>query len=199
MPSYTSTGSQKREKGIDHVRLYWIYLGHIGFPWADSTWHQQPAESVEEKPPAADSAAEATLPVESIPSAPPAESRPLPDESQLPKPVPTPDQIPDESSLPNDPADLLKLDASMDQRAWFTLRAQVPIARVRAVAFSPDSQRLFVAGEDKSVLVFRRIKVADGNVQWGYERTIRWQVQRGGILHVDLSAGEASGRGLDSS
>ena len=150
---------------------------------------KQPAAPAVNEAERAESVAEQVLPAQAdTRPAEPVESRPLPDESQLPTLAAQTEKIADESRLPlrieqqdqqNGAADLLNLDASMDQRPWLTLRSKAPVARVRAVAFSTDSKRLFVAGEDKSVMVFRRFEPAGGNVRWGYERTIRWQVQRG--------------------
>ncbi len=49
------------------------------------------------------------------------------------------------------------------------------VDRIRSIAFGSESQRLFVAGDDKQAIVYRRTP----NDTFEYERTVRWQIRRG--------------------
>ena len=89
----------------------------------------------------------------------------------------TPDQ--ERPAVVEPEPDVLRLQDSVDDRPWLTLLSKAPLNMVRAMKFTGDSQRLCVAGDDKSVLVYRRFLDAAGTETWRYERTIRWQVQRG--------------------
>ena len=64
------------------------------------------------------------------------------------------------------------------------MRGQV--GPVRALVFSADGHRLCVAGDDKCVDIWRRTDQGS----WFYERTVRWQVQRGprGRIHALAAA-----------
>ena len=109
----------------------------------------------------------------------------LPGENVLPAPLANPPRQADvndvdgkDAELPHKDAELPHKDA-LDRRPWLSLRTQAPLGMTRSLVFTPDSQRLCVGGDDKSVLVYRRFPRPDGELTWGYERTIRWQVQRG--------------------
>ena len=93
-------------------------------------------------------------------------------------------QLPLEGQLPPgaeeaqiDPAGALPLEGSPDGIPWLRLNLRGHTAPLRASAFLPSGKRLCTAGDDKSVVVWSR--VAEGLAPWRYERTIRWQVQRG--------------------
>lgn len=139
--------------------------------------------------PAADLPPESALPNKSAtPQTPPE----LPAESVLPPRQTTEPNIADGNPRiaqllgPAGTVDLLNLGASMDLRPWFALRSEAPVSMVRSVVFTPDSKRLCVAGDDKTVLVYRRFPRDGQPSTWGFERTIRWQVQRGprGRIHA---------------
>ena len=71
--------------------------------------------------------------------------------------------------------DLLRLRQSEDHRPWLRIQSQSHLDRIRSLAFSHDSQRLYASGDDKHVLVYQRTDDAG----FVHERTIRWQIQRG--------------------
>lgn len=116
----------------------------------------------------------------------------LPPESQLPRPVveqaaggeavePPPNALPDEGELPRPQAagrGAVDVGDSPDGIPWLRLNARGHTAPVRAVCFADGGRRLCTAGDDKVVLVWRR-DGEGGGPRWRYERTIRWQVQRG--------------------
>ncbi len=93
---------------------------------------------------------------------------PLPDESQLPPAI-------DQAEI--DPPGPLPLKGSPDGIPWLRLNPNGSTAPIRAIEFSPDGGRVFAAGDDKSAISWLRGN--GNNAQWQYERTIRWQVQRG--------------------
>ena len=74
-------------------------------------------------------------------------------------------------------------DKSVDERPWLRLQTEGPIAPIRALTFTSDGRRLIAAGEDKHTLVWHRDPAA-AVPDWHYERTIRWQIQRGPLGHV---------------
>lgn len=148
----------------------------------------------------ADVRAEQVLPPESAVPGERSEAVALPPESSLPPSegadqLPPPRQLPAESELPPagqaDPArsaggrpdaeqDPARLDDSPDRTPWLRLHLSGHTAGLRCLAFTPDSQRLCTAGDDKSVIVWRRhLDAQRGSEAWIYERSIRWQIQRG--------------------
>ena len=68
----------------------------------------------------------------------------------------------------------LQLDRSPDSRPWLRLNARGLVGSARAITFTSDGQRLCAAGDNKEIVVWNR----QGD-RWNFERTIRWQVQRG--------------------
>jgi WD40 repeat protein len=76
--------------------------------------------------------------------------------------------------------DLARLDDSPDRTPWLRLDLGGHAATVRTLVFTPDSQRICSAGDDKSAVVWRRVaEPLPVQAPWTYERTIRWQIQRG--------------------
>ena len=130
----------------------------------------------------------------------------LPPESVLPRPrTPAPpvedsrddpESLPPESVLPRlaqlevdtVPDDLLQLTATEDRRPWLSLRIKAPIGLTRSLVFTNDSERLCVGGDDKSVFVYRKFAAEGQPTIWGYERTIRWQIQRGSLGRIHAMA-----------
>lgn len=113
---------------------------------------------------------------------------PLPDESVLPpdllaqngaaQPQLSPSDLPVEDEAANSP---LRLDQSLDQIPHLRLDLPGHLGRIRDVTFTADGARLCAVGDDKAVVVWTRGE----NGQWFYERTIRWQVQRGPRGRID--------------
>ncbi len=157
--------------------VLWVVLGLV------PASAQLPDESQLPQPPHAQTLpSEASLPP-TVQSAPPVSEQPLetpnttelPGEATLPTVVQAQVDAPAAAPADAEPEQLLRLQQSEDQRPWLRLQSQGHLDRVRAIAFSSDSQRLFVAGDDKQVLVYRRTV----NDTFEYERSVRWQVQRG--------------------
>ena len=85
----------------------------------------------------------------------------LPGEGQLPVRQPAVEQI--------NPA----------ERAWLRVRAFAPTAPLRTVAFAKSSNRLFAAGEDKSLWSWRRLPPPFGARRpWRLDRAMNWPIQR---------------------
>jgi WD40 repeat protein len=59
------------------------------------------------------------------------------------------------------------------------LIGRTPNTMVRTLSFTGDGKRLVIGGDDKSVLVYGFGMWQGDRPTWQYERTIRWQVQRG--------------------
>ena len=74
----------------------------------------------------------------------------------------------------NEPGNPLEIEQSPDAIPWLRLTFRGHTAKVRALTFTPNGQRMITGGDDKSVIVWRK----QGN-RWQYERTIRWRIQRG--------------------
>jgi WD40 repeat protein len=71
----------------------------------------------------------------------------------------------------------LPLEGSPDGIPWLRLNLRGHTAPIRTVQFLAAGNRFCSAGDDKSVIVWSRDPSrAD---RWQYERTIRWQIQRG--------------------
>jgi WD40 repeat protein len=112
----------------------------------------------------------------------------LPSESELPRSTQLAqseqlDALPAENLLPPDidaaapdPAGPLPLAGSPDGIPWLRLNLRGHTAPIRAIKFTAAGDRLCTAGEDKSVIVWLHDPRSE---RWQYERTIRWQVQRG--------------------
>jgi WD40 repeat protein len=107
----------------------------------------------------------------------------LPPESQLPPVVAAeaartaPDGPQEETPQEADPAQLAD---SPDRTPWLRLDFAGHVGTIRSLVFTPDTERLCTAGDDKAVIVWRRPRAdAAGVPRWTYERTIRWQIQRG--------------------
>ncbi|MCL4205272.1 MAG: caspase family protein [Pirellulaceae bacterium] len=76
--------------------------------------------------------------------------------------------------------DVARLDDSPDRTPWLRLDLGGHAATVRTLVFTPDSQRICSGGDDKSAVVWRRVaEPLPVQAPWTYERTIRWQIQRG--------------------
>lgn len=73
---------------------------------------------------------------------------------------------------------------AIDERPWLRLQSRGPIAPVRSMTFTQDGSRLVAAGEDKHTLIWHRDDNMAADARWQYERTVRWQVQRGPLGHV---------------
>lgn len=150
-------------------------------------------------------------PVETTtPTPPPAATDALPSESELP---PDPNAVPnadpnadpttettpeqDDTVPPNagavepQPIDEV-LQNSLDNRPWLRLIGHTPNALVRTLSFTADGKRLVIGGDDKAVLVYGLGAWQGDRLQWQYERTIRWQVQRGprGTIYATDVAGD---------
>src|SRR5690606_29044576 len=91
----------------------------------------------------------------------------LPSEAELPSPTAglAVTQVDQRQSADGQPAgapdaagdaDPLGLAASMDNRPWLRLVSTTPVDMVRSLAFTPDGQRLTIAGDDKAVVVYSR-------------------------------------------
>lgn len=155
-----------------------IRLGLIVLAWCGVAAGQPPSES--------------ELPKSVQPAAPrPTERR---DEKQT-------DALPDETTLPPAagaapaplPAGPLPLAGSPDGIPWLRLNLSGHTAPVRAVTLLGSGNRLCSAGDDKSVIVWRR----DAQDRpWRYERTIRWQIQRGtrGRIYALAAAQDRDGK-----
>ena len=98
----------------------------------------------------------------------PKENNALPSEGKLP---------PGAEAALADPAGALPLQGSPDGIPWLRLNFRGHTAPLRASAFLHSGNRFCTAGDDKSVIVWA--KAVGGLSPWRYERTIRWQVQRG--------------------
>ena len=169
-----------------------LVIGLIHLSLATGSWAQLPPESVlPDRRPVAEKAgtalpSESELPASELlpqPRDSTERSKALPPESALPpardRPEPAepaePAETPVEQQVQEDPLALLRLAESPDDRVWLRLVTRGVIGKVRALAFSDDSQRLFAAGDGKEIVVWKRSP--EGSL--AYERTIRWQVQRG--------------------
>jgi WD40 repeat protein len=117
-------------------------------------------------PPADMSSAEPAAP-EASPSPPP----PLPSEQTVPRGAAAPD-----AGAPND----LPVKGSPDGIPWLRLNLRGHTAPIRALTFSEGGDRIFTAGEDKTLVAWAaRHATPGGPASWAYERTVRWQIQRG--------------------
>lgn len=106
-------------------------------------------------------------------AAPPPAAQQLPDERQLPADA---GRQPD----PNQPiGDALPIKGSPDGIPWLRLNRPGHTAPLRALAFSDDGRRLTTAGDDKTLVVWGQTTTPAGAARWSYERTVRWQIQRG--------------------
>jgi WD40 repeat protein len=70
------------------------------------------------------------------------------------------------------PADARPEEEGDDPTPYVRLEINAHTAPVNAIAFSPDSQRLYTAGDDKAVHVWRRL--ADDSA-WVSDRRFRWE------------------------
>lgn len=118
------------------------------------------------------------------PATPPAEPAPPVDFPATPaveNPAPQPAvEQPESPAVDDTPAadgevDPLGLARSADGVPWLRLNLRGHTAPIRAVAVTPAGNRICTAGDDKSAVVW----ASDDAGRWRYERTIRWQVQRG--------------------
>ncbi len=104
----------------------------------------------------------------------------LPSESELPTPV---EEVTGDNVPPDEPREgpQLPLAGSPDGIPWLAFAARGHTGPIRAMEFSTDGDRLLTAGEDKTLIVWREREQADdaSESRWTYERTIRWQIQRG--------------------
>ena len=91
-----------------------------------------------------------------------------PSESQAPNAPPDPDPAKKQD-------DLLQMEKSLDARPWMRILAKGVLGKVRAITFARDSRRLMAAGDSKEVIVWN----CEQDAAPLYERTLRWQVQRG--------------------
>jgi WD40 repeat protein len=75
----------------------------------------------------------------------------------------------------------MRLDQSPDEMPWLRIEAKGPTAPIRALAFTPDSQRIISGGQDKALTIWRNTPDAfrANQKEWGFERTIHWPIQRG--------------------
>jgi len=93
------------------------------------------------------------------------------------------EKLPDESALPPGQPDRgdgeLALEGP-DGIPWLRLNLPGHTAPLRAVTFSSDGKRIFSAGDDKSLLAWTADPAAPNKLaRWSYQRTVRWQIQRG--------------------
>ncbi|MCH5375294.1 MAG: hypothetical protein JJ992_15085, partial [Planctomycetes bacterium] len=140
----------------------------------------------------------AALPPESVlpegfiaAAAPPPPAARFPGEDQLPPAFGAP-EVPADDPLQQADDDVAKLDDSPDRIPWLRLDLAGHTSAIRSLVFTPDSQRLCSAGDDKSAIVWRRVDAPrTGQAAWAYERAIRWQIQRGprGRIYA-LAAGD---------
>lgn len=76
--------------------------------------------------------------------------------------------------------DLIRVRSEEERRPWLTINAHGHTAAVYALAFSPDSKRLYSAGLDKVVNVWNTsAAVRDLRRTRLLERSLRWPVNRG--------------------
>jgi len=103
-----------------------------------------------------------------------APSRELPNERELPP------GTSDDGARDTPANDALPIKGSPDGIPWLRLNRPGHTAPLRAIAFSADGERITTAGDDKSLVVWSKASVQPGAVErWMYQRTIRWQIQRG--------------------
>ena len=63
---------------------------------------------------------------------------------------------------------------------WLRMNFDGHTSLIRAIAFTPDGQRICSGGDDKAVQTWSLMEAAAGQRKtWLHERTIRWQGQRG--------------------
>jgi WD40 repeat protein len=100
-----------------------------------------------------------------------------------PRTLPTEQQVPNPqgSDIAAAAADNgLPIKGSPDGIPWLRINAAGHTAPLRAITFSPDGGRLTTAGDDKALVVWGKAPAAGGGQErWAYERTVRWQIQRG--------------------
>lgn len=107
--------------------------------------------------------------------------------NQNPPDAEPPRELPNEQTVPADQAaapdadvpNNLPLRGSPDGIPWLRLNLRGHTAPLRALTFDGDG-RLCTAGEDKTLVIWSAMPAAgDGSPGWNYERTVRWQIQRG--------------------
>jgi WD40 repeat protein len=105
------------------------------------------------------------------------DTQPTTERSELPseQAVPAAQATPLDPTLPND----LPLRGSPDGIPWLRLNLRGHTAPLRALVFSNDGRRILTAGEDKSLVAWAASPDRAGELRWGYERIVRWQIQRG--------------------
>ena len=75
--------------------------------------------------------------------------------------------------------DLIRVRQDLREEPWLRIDAGGHTGGIRALAFTPDSARLYSAGLDKNVEVWNLAALRDLRRVLLRERTIRWQVARG--------------------
>ena len=110
-----------------------------------------------------------------------AEEVQLPNEGQLPA------QTPDGGGIERGPGGGLPVANSPDGIPWLRLNLSGHTAPTRTLIFSRDGKRLFSAGDDKTLVAWRRGTAGRSQqARWAFERAVRWQIQRGnrGRVHA---------------
>jgi WD40 repeat protein len=74
----------------------------------------------------------------------------------------------------------LPLKGSPDGIPWLRLNLRGHTGPIRALTFAVDGARIVTAGDDKSLVAWTAAPDRGGGpARWTYERTVRWQIQRG--------------------
>lgn len=74
----------------------------------------------------------------------------------------------------------LPLKGSPDGIPWLRLNLRGHTGPIRALTFAIDGERIVTAGDDKSLVAWTAAPDRGGGpARWTYERTVRWQIQRG--------------------